>query len=81
MTSGDVERLRQIADVLFEPLALIGQREPGAGGRRRLRDRPRDRALVGDTDDEAVLSGEIRHGDDWRHRLQLRIAGFATAER
>ena len=46
----------QIADVLFEPLALIGDREPRAGRGRRLRDRPRDRALVRDADDEAGLT-------------------------
>ena len=57
-----VERRRQLADVFFEPLAGIGQREARARGRRRLRDRPRDRSLVRDADDETVLSGEIRHG-------------------
>ena len=56
-----VERRRQLAHVLFEPLARIGQREPRAGRRRRLRDRPRDRPLVGDADDEAVFAGEIGH--------------------
>ena len=46
----------ELADVLLEPLALIGHREPGAGPRSRLRDRPRDRPLVGDADDEPVSS-------------------------
>ena len=57
-----VERRRELADVLLEPLARIGQRQARAGGRRRLRNRPRDRPLVGDADDEAVLAGEIGHG-------------------
>ena len=51
--SGSVERRRQLAHVLFEPLALIRHRQPRAGARRGLRDRPRNRALVGDADDRA----------------------------
>ena len=47
-------------DVLFEP-ALIGQRQPGTPLRRGLRDRPRDRPLVGHTNDHALLAREIRH--------------------
>ena len=52
-----VELRGQLADVLFEPLARIRQREPRAGCGRRLRDRPRNRPLVGDTDDETVFAG------------------------
>ncbi len=63
---GDVERKHQrigeafgeVAHVLFEPLALVRQRDARARGRGRLRDRPRDRPLVGDADDEAGLSCE-----------------------
>ena len=58
-TSGFVERRRQLAHVLFEAFARIGEREPRAGRGGRLGDRPRDRPLVGDTDDEAVFAGKI----------------------
>jgi hypothetical protein len=51
----DDRRLRQslgkLVDVLLEP-ALIGERQTCAAARRRLRDRPGDRTLVGDADDE-----------------------------
>ena len=58
---GDVARQNQrigeacgeLAHVLLEPFALVGDREPRAGRGRRLRDRPRDRSLVRDADDEA----------------------------
>ena len=58
---GDVERqdqrigqaFGQLADVFFEPLALVGQRDARAGRRGRLRDGPGDRSFVGDADDEA----------------------------
>ena len=51
-----VERRRQLADVFLQPLARIRQRQARARGGRRLRNRPRDRAFVGDADDEAVLA-------------------------
>ncbi len=51
----------ELADVLFETLALVRDREARAGGRRGLRDGPTDRALVGHADDEAGLAVEISH--------------------
>ena len=50
---------RQLADVLLETFALICHGEPGAGVRNRLRDGPRDRPLVGDADDQAMLAGKF----------------------
>ena len=52
--------VRQLLDVVFEA-PLIREREPGAARRRGLRDRPRDRVLVGHTDDQAALAREIVH--------------------
>ena len=66
---GDVERQHQrlrrqrvgeLADVLFEA-ALIGEDESGAALRRRLRDRPRQRTMVRDADDQSNFSREVRH--------------------
>ena len=56
-----LERGGEIADVLFEPLARIGQRETRAGGSRCLGNRPGNRPLVGDADDEAVFPCEDGH--------------------
>jgi hypothetical protein len=47
-------------DVLLEP-TLIGQRQPGPTSRDGLRDCPRNRALIGHTNNEAVFAGEISH--------------------
>ena len=55
------ERLSKLADVLFQTVALIGQREPGAGSGRRLSDGPGYRVFVCDSDDEAVFSGKVGH--------------------
>jgi len=46
--------------VFLEP-SLIRQGEPCAATRRGLRDRPRQRSLVGDAYDEAELAGEVGH--------------------
>ena len=46
------QRVGELADVLLEA-ALIGEDQRGAGLRRRLRDRPRQRAMVGDADDQS----------------------------
>ena len=56
-----VQCLGELADVLFETLALVGHCQTRAGRRRRLRDGPRDRALVRDADDEPRLSTQICH--------------------
>ena len=50
------QRRGELAHVLLEPLALIGHRQPRACARCGLRDRPRDRPLVGHADDEARLA-------------------------
>ena len=42
----------------FDPLALVGERELRAAGREPLRDRPGDRAPVGDAEDETALAVE-----------------------
>src|SRR5207248_4190648 len=56
-----------------QPLALISEGEVGAMSVQRLGDPPRDRPLVGDTHDEALLP---RHQ---RHRLtHLPICGDPT---
>jgi hypothetical protein len=52
----------EFLDVLLEPLALVGERQPHAGGRQRLRDRPRDGALVGDAEHDARLAVKQLHG-------------------
>ena len=59
MTFG--ERRGELAHVFLEPLAWIREHERRAFGRRGLRDRPGDRPLVGDTDDETDVSGELSH--------------------
>ena len=48
----------ELAHALLDPLALVGEREPRATVRERLRDRPRDRALVRDAQDECALARE-----------------------
>jgi hypothetical protein len=60
---GDVARKNEgvgqagakISNVLLEPFALVGQREPRTGGRGGLRDCPGDGAFVGDADYQARL--------------------------
>ncbi len=51
-------RLRELADVLLDPLALVGERELRALVGEPLRDRPGDRALVGDAEHEPALAFE-----------------------
>ena len=55
-----LELLCELADVFLEPFARIRQRETRAFGRRRLRDRPRDRPLVRDAHDQTVFARESR---------------------
>ena len=59
VTGGDerrVDRVGKIADALLDAVALIGEREFRALVREPLRDRPRDRALVRDAEDERPLA-------------------------
>ena len=51
------ERRGELADVLFEALTLEGEREVGARFGRPSGDRPRERTLVGHTENEALLAG------------------------
>ena len=57
-----VEFRRELANVLLEALARIGERDPRACGLGRLGDRPGNRPFVSDTNDETVLAGETGHG-------------------
>ena len=68
----------QLADVFLETLALIRDRETRSRPRRRIGDRPRDRPLVGDTNDEAVFSGEIGHALRGQSRQAAGAADGAT---
>ena len=53
-----VDRLGELADALLDALALEGERELRALLGERLRDRPRDRAPVGDAEHERPLALE-----------------------
>ena len=53
-----VDRLGQLAHALLDPLALEGERELGALIVEALRDRPGDRPLVGDAQDQRLLALE-----------------------
>src|SRR5213078_808665 len=57
-----VDRLRELAHALLDPLALIRERKLRATGRETARDRPRDRPFVGDAEDETALAFESGHG-------------------
>src|SRR5205814_2596144 len=57
-----LQRRRELADVFLEALARIRQREARARRGGGLRDRPRDRSLVGDADDQSLFSRKIRQG-------------------
>ena len=54
-----VDRGGELAHALLDPLALVGERELRAAVGEPLRDRPRDRALVRDAEDERPLSLEM----------------------
>ena len=77
---GLLESLREIIDVFFEA-ALIGQGEACAASGRGLRDRPRDRPLVGHTNNESELTRKISHRRSWRRDLAsaFRSASLASA--
>ena len=51
----------EVAHALLDPLALVGERELRAALGQPPRDRPRDRALVGDPEHETALAFESRH--------------------
>src|SRR5438876_943137 len=68
-----IDRGRELANVALDPFPLVGEGEPGAAVGETLRDRPGDRALVGDAEDEAALAGEISHGG--------RVYGFSATLR
>ena len=53
---GIVERRRKLANVLLEAGARIREREARPGLRERLRDRPRNRSLVGNAHDKCELA-------------------------
>ena len=53
--------LGQLLHVLAEPIALVGHRQASALRGDGFRDRPRDRTLVGDTDDQSGGAGELTH--------------------
>ena len=57
-----VHRLRELAHALLDPLALVGEREARAALGELLRDRPGDRAAVGDPEHETALSCKPFHG-------------------
>src|SRR5205823_6829219 len=54
---------RQLTDVLLDALALEREREPGPAVGEPLGDRPGDRPLVRDAEDEGVLS--LEHARDF----------------
>ena len=56
------DRLRQLADTLLDPLALVGEGEARTSASELLRDGPCDRAAIGHAEDEPSLSREISQG-------------------
>jgi hypothetical protein len=56
------DRLRELADALLDPLALVGERELRSALGQPLRDRPRDRATIRDTENQAALALVRSHG-------------------
>ena len=69
------ERGGELSDVLLEPRALVGEREPGAGGGGRAGDSPRNRTFVGDSDHEPDCVGQ-----DWRaHARRASARALAAA--
>src|SRR5919199_3875310 len=68
-----VHALRELAHALLDSLPLIRERKRRSAGRESARDRPRDRAFVGDAEDEPALAFESRHGG--------RVYGFSATLR
>ena len=62
---------RELADVRFDALALVGEGQPRSPVGEALRDRPRDRALVRDAQDQSGLAFErSRHaGESTKSRI------------
>src|SRR6476620_2168946 len=56
---------RELADVLVDPLSLVREREPRTSICEPPRDRPRDRALVRDPENEPRLALEIHVRTLW----------------
>src|SRR6516162_203077 len=65
-----VEAFGKRADALSERLPLIGERERRAMGVQCLGDTPAERALVGDTHDEPLLTRHQRHRIPQSSRLR-----------
>ena len=63
------DRLGELADVLLDPLALVGEGQLGASLREPARDRPRDRAAVRNAQNQAALALERAHGASLRFSL------------
>src|SRR2546423_11345574 len=57
-----VDRPAELADAGLDPLPLVGECKPSAAVGQSLRDRPGDRPLVRDPENEPALAGEISHG-------------------
>ena len=57
-----VDALRELADVLLDPLALERERQLGSLVGQPLRDRPRDRAAIRDSEYEPLLAFESGQG-------------------
>src|SRR4029079_12966630 len=68
-----VDRPAELTHAGLDPLPLVGEGKLGASVGKALRDRPGDRALVGDAEDEATLACEISHGG--------RVYGFSATLR
>ena len=64
VTSGLDDRLGELAHVALDPLALEGERELRALLGEPLRDRPGDRAPVGDAEHEAAFALEATSPGD-----------------
>jgi NAD(P)-dependent dehydrogenase (short-subunit alcohol dehydrogenase family) len=76
---GGVDGRSEVANVPLDPLALVREREPRAAVRESLRDRPRDRALVGDAENERALAREIgRHPAILWDAYRLRVPQVAV---
>src|SRR6476660_9574459 len=76
VTAGDergVDGTRQLANACLDTFPLVGEREVGPGLCEALGDRPCNRTLVGDAEDEAALACEISHGG--------RVYGFSATLR
>ena len=53
-----LDRRREVPDVLLDALALVGERDGRSLVSEAIRDRPRDRTLIRDAEDERLLPFE-----------------------